>query len=49
MIEYVSLKTGEVVFTHKEAVALYRAGHDIAIWSWSDVLSQRVERVQWVH
>lgn len=48
-IHYISLKTGEVVFTKREAMELYRAGHEISVWSWSEVLQEMIERVQWVH
>ena len=46
---YMSMKTGEIVFTHGEAMELYRAGHEISLWSWSDVCQEMIERVQWVH
>ena len=46
---FMSMKTGEVVFTQKEAMELYRAGHVIAVWSWSDVCGQMIERVRWEH
>ena len=49
MIHYMSLTTGEVVFTKEEAMELYRAGHEISVWSWSEVLQDMIERVQWVH
>lgn len=48
-IHYMSMKTGEVVFTQKEAMELYRAGHEIAVWSWSDVCQEMIERVRWEH
>lgn len=46
---YVSKLTGEVVFTHKEAMELYRAGHEIEIWAWSDVTNEMLHWVDWVH
>lgn len=49
MIHYISLKTSEVVFTRREAMELYRAGHEIAVWSWSEVCQKMIERVRWEH
>lgn len=46
---YVSKLTGEVVETHKEAMALYRAGHDIECWGWSPTLNEMVHRLDWEH
>lgn len=46
---YVSKLTGEVVETHEEAMALYRAGHDIECWGWSSVLGEEVNKLEWVH
>lgn len=46
---YMSQKTGEVVFTLNEAMELYRAGHEISVWSWSDVCQEMIERVRWEH
>jgi hypothetical protein len=46
---WMSKITGEVVFTHKEAMELYRQGHEIEYWSWSDVAGEMLHRVDWVH
>ena len=46
---YVSKLTGEVVETHEEAMALYRAGHDIEYWDWSPTLNEMVNRMDWEH
>lgn len=46
---WMSKSTGEVVFTHKEAMELYRQGHEIEYWSWSDVAGEMLHRVDWVH
>lgn len=46
---YVSKLTGEVVETHREAIELYRAGHDIECWGWSPILGEMVNRVDWEH
>jgi hypothetical protein len=46
---YVSKLTGEMVETHREAMELYRAGHDIECWGWSPTLGEMVNRVDWVH
>ncbi len=48
-IHFMSLATGEIVFTQKEAMELYRAGHEIAVYSWSDVCQEMIERVRWEH
>ena len=48
-MHYIDMGTGEVVFTHAEAMELYRQGHEISVWSWSDVCQEMIERVQWVH
>ena len=48
-VHYMSLSTGEIVFTQKEAMELYRQGHEIAVWSWSEVLQEMIERVRWEH
>ena len=49
MKHYISKLTGEVVFTLQEAVDLYRAGHEIEVWSWSEVCQEMVLRVEWAH
>ena len=41
--------TGEIVLTHKEAMTLYRQGHEIEYWSWSEALGEMLHRVDWVH
>ena len=46
---YVSKLTGEVVETHKEAMELYRAGHDSECGGGSPTLGERVKRVDWEH
>lgn len=46
---YMDMETGEIVFTHQEAMALYRQGHEISVWSWSDVCQETIERVRWEH
>lgn len=46
---YMSLLTGEVVFSQKEAMELYRAGHDIAVYRWSEFLQKKVDCVHWEH
>ena len=46
---WMSKITGEVVFTHKEAMELYRQGHEIEHWSWSDVAGEMLHRVDWAH
>lgn len=48
-IHYMSMSTGEVVFTQHEAMELYRQGHEISVWSWSDVCQEMIERVRWEH
>ena len=48
-MRFVSMTTGEVVFSHKEAMELYRQGHEISVQSWSEVAQEIIERVQWVH
>lgn len=44
---YVSQLTGEVVETQQEAMELYRAGHPIEVWGWSETLQEQVCRVVW--
>jgi hypothetical protein len=46
---YMSMTTGEVVFTQREAMELYREGHIISVWSWSEVCQEMIERVRWEH
>lgn len=46
---YVSKLTGEVVFTHQEAMELYRAGHEIEIWAPSKLTGEMLHWVDWVH
>lgn len=46
---WMSKETGEVVLTHKEAMELYRQGHEIEYHSWSDVAGEMLHRVDWVH
>lgn len=46
---YISKLTGEVVFSQKEAMELYRKGHEIDVMSWSETLQEMVVRVTWVH
>ena len=48
-VHYMSMLTGEVTFSKKEAMELYRAGHDISVWRWSETLQKMIEFVQWVH
>jgi len=44
---YVSQLTGEVVETQQEAMELYRAGHPMEVWGWSETLQEQVCRVVW--
>ena len=46
---YMSKMTGEVVETHAEAMELYRAGHDIACYGWSEHLQEVVNKLDWEH
>ena len=46
---YMSKMTGEVVETHAEAMELYRAGHDIACYGWSERLQGVVNKLDWEH
>jgi hypothetical protein len=46
---FMSKLTGEVVFTHAEAMELYRAGHEIELWGWSDVAGEMLHWGSWVH
>ena len=46
---YMSKITGEVVETHAEAMELYRAGHDIACYGWSERLQEVVNKLDWEH
>lgn len=46
---YMSKMTGEVVFNHREAMELYRAGHEIEIHYWSETLQEDVCGAEWVH
>lgn len=44
---YMSTSTGEVVFTHREAMELYRAGHEVQIFI--RIENQDLPYVTWVH
>lgn len=48
-IHYMSLLTGEVVFTKKEAIELYRQGHEIAVYRWSEYLQEMIDCIHWEH
>lgn len=45
--KYVSKLTGEVTYSQNEAMELYRAGHEIEVYSWSETLQEEVLRVEW--
>ena len=49
MINYINMSTGEVTENHNTAMEWYREGDEISIVSWSDVLQDWIERLQWVH
>ena len=46
---YVNTTTGEATLSHNEAMEMYRAGHDIAVYSWSNACEELIERITWVH
>lgn len=46
---YISKLTGEATTSHREAMELYRAGHEIDVKSWSETLQEMVVRATWVH
>ena len=49
MINYINMSTGEITENHNTAMEWYRKGDEISIVSWSDVLQDWIERLQWVH
>lgn len=46
---YVNNTTNEITTNQAQALEWYRAGVEIAVWSWSETLQTMVERVVWVH
>lgn len=48
-INYMNCETGEVTKLHNEAMEWYRAGAEIALIDYSEVLQEWVERMRWVH
>jgi hypothetical protein len=46
---YINQSTGELTVIQAEAMEWYRAGNEVAVWSWSETLQKMVERVVWVH
>ena len=46
---YMDKETGEIVFTHKEAMELFRQGHNIEVWYLSEVLGEWICGVEWEH
>lgn len=48
-LTYMSTLTGECVTTHKEAMELFNAGHDINIIDWSETLGEWICRMIWEH
>ena len=48
-IIYMSTLTGECTKNLKEAVALFKEGHEIDVMGWSDVLGEWICRLTWEH
>lgn len=46
---WVDKATGEIVLTKIEAMELYRLGHEIEYWSWSNAIGEMLHRVDWAH
>lgn len=46
---YMNMLTGEVTFSHNEAVEMYRTGAEIALLRWNEKQGEYIERVKWVH
>lgn len=46
---YVNNTTSEITTDQAQALEWYRAGAEVAVWSWSETLQIMVERVVWVH
>ena len=46
---YMNKITGEIVFTHKEAVDLYTQGYDVVIWTWSEYRNEYCQCLVWAH
>ena len=46
---YMDKETGEIVFTHAEAMELFRQGHNIELWYLSETLGEWVCGVEWEH
>lgn len=46
---YINNTTSEITTNQAQAMEWYRAGAEVAVWSWSETLQIMVERVVWVH
>lgn len=46
---YINNTTIEITTDQAKAMEWYRAGAEVAVWSWSETLQIMVERVVWVH
>lgn len=46
---YMSIQTGEITFSHEEAVELYRQGHEIALLKWREDIQDHEQVACWYH
>ena len=46
---YMDKETGEIVFTHAEAMELFRQGHNIELWYLSETLGEWICGIEWEH
>ncbi len=46
---YIHGTTNEITTDQDQAMEWYKAGAEVAVWSWSETLQKMVERVVWVH